>query len=102
MKYEIIEAGDRNELSKIINKNIERGWTVSGGGATSEGRFYQVINHKSDGDPKPQTLADDDPEAMAGLAVCGICGEVNCDNELHASLEEMANLMKGLRDIKKK
>ena len=99
MKYEIIEAGDRNELSRIINKNEVHGWTISGGVASSDGKFFQVITHKSDGDPKPIYT---DSEEIEGLEACGVCGEISCDNALHADLEEMASLMKGLRDIKKK
>jgi len=98
MKYEIIESDDRSKLNLMVNRNLDAGWTISGGVAVNDGRFCQVICHKSDGDPKPYTGSS---EEDAQLASCGICGKADCDNPLHSTLEDIASAMKGLKDIKK-
>ena len=99
MKYDIIEADSKDNLTKIINKNLEAGWTINGAMSSSDGKFYQVICHKSDGDPKPQTLSEDDLDKIQG--VCAICGEPNCTNALHSDLEDFAKMMRAMKDIKK-
>ena len=83
-KYVILEAIDKEELSRIVNKNSEAGWICRGGAVIDDGTFYQTISHDSDG-----------AEAYMGEeiseGVCGICGESDCNNKIHSKLEDMAS-----------
>ena len=91
-KYVILEASDKDELSRIVNKNLEAGWICRGGAVIGDGGFYQTIAHDSDGAEPYKGGVDVDK-------VCGICGESNCTNKIHAKLEDMAGQLGEIRTI---
>ena len=91
-KYVILEASDKDELSRIVNKNLEAGWICRGGAMMDDGSFFQTIAHDSDG-ASPYT-GEMDVERE-----CGICGESNCTNKIHSKLEDMAGQLGEIRTI---
>lgn len=100
MKYDIIEAGDKTELSALITKNLKVGWILCGGPMVNDGMFYQAITHRGGGAPSPQTMGEDSLMTIAGYEGCKICGEMNCGSELHSKLGEVVDLIDGLKKIK--
>ena len=100
-KYVILEASDKDELSRIVNKNLETGWICRGGASIDDGAFYQTISHDSDG--AEAYIGDDYEEEseMEESEVCAICGEAGCSNPTHAKLADLANILGELKKVKK-
>lgn len=86
MKYEVIEANSREELTELVTENFANGWVLKGGVSVDNGMFYQAMGHPSDGAGKPKS---------GDSGVCGICGKAGCTSKLHAKLERIASMTEG-------
>lgn len=99
-KYVILESSDKDELSRIVNKNLETGWICRGGAVIDDGVFYQTISHDSDGAEAYMGDDNDEDSEMEESGVCGICGEEGCSNPIHAKLAGLANILGELKKVK--
>lgn len=96
MKYDILKAGDIDELKDMVRESSEMGWILCGGVTVDGGVFYQSVRHGSDG-------AGDAYKKGSFLQnmsePCPICGNVGCTSKLHRDLVEIATLKDALKKV---
>jgi hypothetical protein len=91
MKYDIIEAGDTDELISAVNKRMEVGWICRGGFVIDNGMLYQAVSHPSDG-----AKISGSTESSGA---CRVCGNANCTNIVHSKITDLESLVGDLRKI---